>query len=51
MLLIIYVLVLPVSIVSTVEECLEAISVETTPVDVVISFNTDEGKLSFFKQL
>ena len=38
------ILILTVSIVSTVEECLEDISVETASVDFEVSFNTEEGK-------
>ena len=49
--LLIYIFVFAVSIVSTVEECLEAISVETAPIDVEISFNTEEGKFSFSEHL
>ena len=44
-------LILAVSIVSTVEDHLEDISVETALVDVEISFNTEEGKFSFSKHL
>ena len=38
------ILILTVSIVSTVEEGLEDISVETASVDFEVSFNTEEGK-------
>ena len=38
------ILILTVSIVSTVEECVEDISVETASVDFEVSFNTEEGK-------